>query len=478
VAVVAFVTDLISFGTDGWRGVIAEDFTFDNLRRVSAAAADFFRDNLGAGNGTVLVGYDRRFLSERFATEAACILQSRGLPVELSRCPLPTPALSVCIKNRKASWGVMITASHNPACYSGFKVKDGNGRSALPEITRQIEQRLPAEVNRVSKPDQTPRLSRFSYSGTYDAYLRRRLDWSLLRRFRARVVFDHLYGVAAGIPERLLRGSAIKIVSLHAERDPLFGGLHPEPIDENLGLLKQTVRRQKALLGIALDGDADRLGVVDNHGQYLTPHQVFPLLTLYCIDMKGWRGKIVQSVSLGALGPRIAQAYGLPFEEVPVGFKHIAERMLKEDILTGGEESGGYAFRGGLPERDGVLSGLLFLEMLAATRKTPVQLLQEMEKRFGAARFRRRDIPLKQPILDKEGFARQIQNQLPAKILQSTVEEVRTLDGIKIVLKDGSWILLRPSGTEPLLRTYAESDAWSKTDRLLALARQWVEVVE
>jgi len=364
------------------------------------------------------------------------------------------------------------------------------GRSAPPEITAEIEKHLSEQQAASSKqgiPDHpadvpsSPLAARrspietFDYWPTYERFLKSRLDWSLLKRWKASVVFDYLYGVGAGIPEQLLRGSALKIHSLHANHDVLFGGLHPEPIEAYLSDLKKEVRSRRAVAGVALDGDADRLGMVDEKGRYLTPHQVFPLLVLHCVEHKKWQGKIVQSVSLGALGERIAQAYNLPFEEVPVGFKHIAERMVKEDVLAGGEESGGYAVRGGIPERDGILSGLLFLEMLAVRRETPSQLLTDMERRFGRARFKRVDFSLKQPITDKTAFARQVTNGLPTRLLSQAIQEVRPSDGVKIILQSGEWVLLRPSGTEPLLRTYAESDSWSRTDQLLGWARKSVQ---
>jgi phosphomannomutase len=232
------------------------------------------------------------------------------------------------------------------------------------------------------------------------------------------------------------------------------------------------VRGRRAVVGIALDGDADRLGIVDDRGRYLTPHQVFPLLVLHCIEHKGWKGKIVQAVSLGYLSERIARAFNLPFEEVPVGFKHVAERMLGQDFLAGGEESGGYAVRGGLPERDGILNGLLFLEMLAARRKSPSQLLKELEARFGAARFCRIDIHLQKPILDRSTFAKNVSTRVPDRLAGEAVSEVRTRDGVKVMLASGSWVLMRPSGTEPLIRTYAESENVQKTARLLRWAQQ------
>jgi phosphomannomutase len=460
----------IRFGTDGWRGLIADDFTFPNVRRTAAATAAYIRRHGASVSTQVLVGYDRRFFSEAFAREAAHIFAQQGLLVKLVDSPMTTPSLSVCVVDSGSEWGIMITASHNPALYNGFKIKDRHGRSAPPEVTQEIETSIPAEAPAALDMN----LERFAFRKTYDDYLRRRLDWTALRRLKATAVFDHLHGVAAGIPEALLAKTKIKCVSLHAAHDPLFGGLHPEPIEAYLGDLKTTVRRQRAIVGIALDGDADRLGIVDDKGRYLTPHQVFPLLALHCIEFKKWRGKIVQSVSLGALGERIAKAYGLPFEEVPVGFKHVAERMLKEDILAGGEESGGYAVRGGLPERDGILSGLMFLEMIAARGRKPSELLAEMEKRFGKARFHRVDIALEKPLYDKAPFVTAISSTLPGKLIGQSIADVRTADGLKIVLSSGAWVLLRPSGTEPLVRTYAETDSVKKTNKLLIWAQERV----
>ncbi len=463
----------IRFGTDGWRGIIAEDFTFPNLRRVAHATTSLIKERARFATPSVLVGYDRRFLSRSFAECVADVFSERGLHVQIASTSMPTPALSVSVTHRKAAWGIMITASHNPALYNGFKLKDAHGRSAPPEITQQIESLLD-RVTSDQIPSRKRSLPEFNDDNIYDAYLKSRLDWKLVRSFKARVVFDYLYGTAAGIPERLLKGSALKVFSLHSAEDPLFGGLHPEPIESNLLALQSEVRRRHAAVGIALDGDADRLGVVDERGAYLTPHQVFPLLVLHGIEHKGWRGKIVQAVSLGALGERIAKAYNLPFEEVPVGFKHVAERMLREDILAGGEESGGYAVRGGLPERDGILNGLLFIEMLAARKKSPSRLLKELEKRFGAARFKRVDITLPHPLHDRAAFAQSLVTRVPDRLGGQRVKEVRTLDGIKVILQNGSWVLLRPSGTEPLIRTYAETENATKTNSLLTWAKQLI----
>ena len=459
----------IRLGTDGWRGIIGDDFTYANLRCAAAATAAYIKSHHTMGDGSVLIGYDRRFLSRQFAECAASVIAAEHIPVQVSARPVPTPAISFSVAHRKASWGIVITASHNPALYNGFKIKEGRGRSAPPEVTREIEAHLslaaPAALGNAD-------LKTFDDGRAYESYLRSRLDWKVLRAYKARVVFDYLYGVAAGIPERVLKGSGLTLSALHSVPDPLFGGLHPEPIESQLGELKSEVRRRRAVVGIALDGDADRLGVVDDKGRYLTPHQVFPLLVLHAIERKGWKGKIVQAVSLGYLSERIARSYNLPFEEVPVGFKHIAERMLGGDFLAGGEESGGYAVQGGLPERDGILNGLLFLEMLAATKKSPSRLLRELEKRFGAARFQRVDIPLDRPIADRARFTQNVSSRVPDTLAGESVAEIRTRDGVKVVLKSGSWVLLRPSGTEPLVRTYAESATLSQTSRLLDWAQK------
>ncbi len=457
----------IIFGTDGWRGVIAESFTFDNVRRVAAATASFFKEN--PSSNPILIGYDRRFFSPEFARCAAASFQAEGLKVLVSAGSLTTPALSVCVKARNAPWGIMITASHNPAVYNGFKVKDSYGRSAQPEVTRAIEQRLPPTAGSA----EAAAFSTFNAMPEYLRFLKSRLDLKSILNFKGSVVFDYLHGTASGVPQALLKGSKFRMTGIHEAHDPLFGGLHPEPIEQNLSLLKQEIRLKRASIGLAFDGDGDRLGVVDDRGVYLTPHQVFPLLALHALENRKLPGAIVQAVSLGYLGERIAQEFHRPFYEVPVGFKYIAERMIAEPVAAGGEESGGYALGGGLPERDGILSGLFLLEMMAVTRKRASELIAGMEKRFGRSRFKRVDIHLKNNIPSKEEFVKKVISLLPDRVLGLTIKETRTFDGLKIILQNGWWVLLRPSGTEPLLRTYAETESNSKSKSLLAQARMW-----
>lgn len=469
----------IKFGTDGWRGVMARDFTFENVRKVAQALAHYLKDPSsgyrpllgpktvrGKNPAPAVVGYDRRFQSEQYAQELAEVLQSGGISVTLLSEPLPTPALS-WLTHRLGAVGVMVTASHNPPAYNGIKIKIG-GRAAPLEITEAVESHLAAGGHAAAKNGQAEVKS---FRQAYLSYVKSKFKPGLFSRLKRTVVVDYLHGNAAGLMEELLPSSRLAV--LHSKRDPLFGGMHPEPVEANLGELKEAVRRHKALVGIAFDGDADRIGIVDDQGNYFDPCRVFPLLLRYLLEKRKLKGKIVQSVSLGYLSERIAQAHGLPFEEVPVGFKFIAEKMLSEPVAVGGEESGGYAWKGVLPERDGPLSGLLFLEMLLETKKTPSQLYREIEKKYGKSFFQRVDIHLLKPVADKKVFAERIQKKLPKKILGSPVKEARLLDGIKIILERGEWLLIRPSGTEPLMRTYAETDSPKKTAALLELARSW-----
>ncbi|MBI3292970.1 MAG: phosphoglucomutase/phosphomannomutase family protein [Elusimicrobia bacterium] len=461
----------IHFGTDGWRAIIADDFTFANVRRVAHGIATYL-----PSPAKVLVGYDNRFQSEDFAKTIAQVLAQRGLSVVLSRTSIHTPTLSANVVIQKAAAGVMVTASHNPPSYNGIKIKDQTGRPLPEHETRRLEALLHLPPSGTGSNGQTA-LSIADFLLKYLVYLRRRVDANLIRRLRGTVIVDAMHGVGAGVLDRFLGRSVLRLHTLHPTRDPLFGGHRPEPVEEYLTELLGTVKRRRAHIGIALDGDADRVGIIDDQGRYLTPHQVFPLLVWYLAKEKGWKGKVVQAVSLGYVSERIARTFGLPFEEVPVGFKFIAERMVAEDVLAGGEESGGYGFRGGIPERDGILCGLLFLEMLAATGQRLSQRLHALEGEFGRSSFLRRDLALGQPITDKTQFAKAISQKLPSKLLGQIIKEVRSLDGPKIILSDDSWLLLRPSGTEPLLRTYAESPSRKRSRELLDFAHRLLSSV-
>lgn len=459
--------EAVRFGTDGWRGVIGRDYTFENVRLVSHATARTF-EKPSLIPPKVPVGFDNRFLAEQFAEEAARVLSLyRFKPMLLSES-VTSPLLSFITWKMKAPFGVMITASHNPAEYLGYKVKGSFGGSIAAETAQEIEKNLAGvtleAAGKIGPPAQAAPLK--PHLEDYFQYLSGHIDFGLFKKASLPVSFDVLFGPGGKIAETLLkRKSRLKVSFLHNVRDPLFGGLHPEPIEEYLGELKEQVKKAGTALGLALDGDADRLGVVDERGRYLTPQQVYALLLYYLVSEKKLKGRVVQAVSLGYLSERIAKDFGLPFTEVSVGFKHVAKEILKGDVLIGGEESGGYAFgriseRSGdkplLPERDGLLSALLLIEMVLRTGKNLSALLGQIEKRYGASCYLRHDAPLARPIADKSEFITRLWKRIGDRWLKYPVREIRTRDGLKVVLDDGSWVLVRPSGTEPLLRIYSE----------------------
>ncbi len=458
--------DPIHFGTDGWRGLIARDFTFDNLRRTADALARAL-----PGRSVVAVGYDHRFLSGEFARTAAGVLAARGHRIVLFDRPTTSPALSFSLKALKARAGVMITASHNPAGYNGFKIKAPPGRSADLALTSRVESLLEPDLPSLMGGED---FRSYNPDAGYLAHLLSRREPKCWRRGAgARVVFDAMHGSGGALGAALWRRLDLKGEILRAERDPLFGGTAPEPIEKNLAPLAEAVRRSRAAVGIAVDGDGDRLGAVDERGDYLPPHAVFPIVLRHLVENRRLRGAVVQAVSLGYVSERVAREHKLPFVEVPVGFKHVADRMAKTRVLWGGEESGGYGVGLWSLERDGLLAGLLLVEAVLASGKALSALRRETAERFGASSFARADLSLKAPVADKAVWVQTILKRIPGKLAGLAVKETRALDGLKIVLTDDSWVLLRPSGTEPLLRTYAESPTPAVTRALLSKAQEW-----
>ena len=462
----------IHFGTDGWRGIIGEEYTFENVRSVAHGVGQLFSSASGPKKN-IFIGYDNRFRAVEFAQEAAYVLSQYRFTVHVLSSSVTSPFLSFVTWKEKAPFGAMMTASHNPAEYLGFKIKGSFGGSIPQETALQIEEKvhsLPEDLDfsftrNGHPPFQISLLE--THMTEYVRYLKKHIDTSLFQKSKKRVCFDPMYGPGGKMVEALFKSlkNPMEYTLLHNTVDPLFGGLHPEPIEAYLSELKTAVPKMNACAGFALDGDGDRLGVVDENGKYLTPQQTFALLLWYLVNVKGLRGKVPQAVSLGYLSERIAQDYNCPFEEIPVGFKYVAEKVLKGDVLAGGEESGGYAFgktkrntKPGsiLPERDGLFSALLLLEMILSLNKNLSVILKEIENKYGASCYLRNDIPLSRPVRNKSEFIQKVQKQFPTKWLGLSIKEMRTLDGLKVVLEDGSWILMRPSGTEPLLRTYAE----------------------
>jgi len=477
----------IKFGTDGWRGIIAKDFTFENVRMVTQAVADYLKKKV-SDSQKVVVGYDTRFLSDKFAMAVARVLCGNGIKVILSSCALSSPALSYSVvnemneMNEKAGLGIMITASHNPPNFNGLKIKTEFGASADKAITEEIEHYLfrnkPKDSNgKIEVKDLIP---------AYFKKVKSLVNMELLRNARLKIIYDPMFGVGSGLLPGILKNTKCKMFSIHSNPDPLFGGINPEPIKKNLKDLIKEVVKKKADIGIATDGDADRIGLVDDTGRYLTPHQVFPLILSYLTEVKGLKGKVVQTISLGYLGERIAHQYGLSFQEVPVGFKYVACLMQTHNVLIGGEESGGFGYRGYIPERDGILSLLFFLEMIAKKKKKLSCILNELEQKFGKSYYDRVDIKINQSVkvLKCQGIKEKINSviikKVPKRIAGMKVREIRTYDGMKFILGSSNiiggeaWLLLRPSGTEPLVRIYAEANSPVKVREMLKAGKQMI----
>ncbi len=450
----------IRFGTDGWRGIIADDFTFANVRAVAQAVAGVIGE-MERDRAPVPVGYDVRFLSPRFAAAAASVLEGNGVPTLLPDGPVTTPMVSCQVVAAGAPLGVCITASHNPAEYNGFKIKAAFGGSAPSELTSRVEALLGLRPPRPGRPPGR----RHSFLPAYLPRLQAVVDRGAIRRAPLRVVVDSMHGSGGRILEGFLRGGRARVTTVRAGPDPMFGGTPPEPRPENLAPLREAVVRQRAHIGIATDGDADRIGVCDETGRVLSPFQIFSLVALHLIENRKWTGGIARTFANTLVAERIARRFGLPFYDLPVGFKHIARLMLQEDILIGGEESGGIGVKNFLPERDGILIGLVLLEMLAVSDRRLSRALTRVEREYGRYAYRRVDLPV--PVERARAAVQRIREEPPLRLAGLAVEGVDALDGVKLLLGDAGWILFRGSGTEPLLRVYCEAASPSVVDHLI-----------
>ena len=463
----------IDFGTDGWRGVIADDFTFQNVRICAQGLAHYLKDCDGPSRGLV-VGYDTRFGSERFAQAVAEVMAANGIPVYLCPSAAPTPVISFSIKQLGTAGAVIITASHNPGCYSGLKFRADYAGAASNEVLIQVQ----AAVDQVSggvKPVQQIALTAAIHGGivrTYDPWpdyfrnIASLVDLDRIRHSPLRVVIDPMYGAGMGYFPRILAGSGVCVEEIHGERNPEFPGMRaPEPTEENLDELRRAVVAAGAHVGLANDGDADRLALVDERGRFVDNFIAYPLLLYYMLSRRRARGTVVKTVATSSLVDRIAERFGVAVHTTGVGFKHIAPAMLQTQAVIGGEESGGYAFGDHIPERDGILSGLRILDLLSSTGRTLSDLISEVRAEFGAYVYRRRDWTF-----DSER-QRQVRDTIktirPTHVAGQPVVRTWTIDGLRFDLADGSWLLLRLSGTEPLVRVYAESLAEERTERLI-----------
>lgn len=454
----------IHFGTDGWRGVIAWDFTFDNVRKMAQALADFINLNapseLGNKTNIAAVGYDRRFLSDKFAADIASILKLNKIDVVLLDKPVSTPVMS-CLSYTKFWICIMVTASHNPPHYNGIKIKiDGGPISS--KLTKEIEELIGQKSVLYIPGHQVDAVS--GLEKIYFKYIGSKVNLKKALSLKGKIAVDYMHGSAAGYFEQILGEN--RVIVLNDSHDPCFGGIKPEPKESSLSALKKAVIANKCLLGAAFDGDGDRTAIIDEKGKYLTPCSVSALVLNHLVKNKKLKGHVLQCISMGYLNKRIARAAGLDFEEVPVGFKYISERTALEDIAFGAEESGGYCWNGLMPERDGLTLVMYILEIMAARKMSLSELVKELEKQYGTSCYQRRDFEISKPV-DRGTLAEKLKKKLPKKILGRAVSEVYTFDGLKIILDNDEWLLIRPSGTEPLLRLYCETANKKQTEEFL-----------
>jgi phosphomannomutase/ADP-glucose pyrophosphorylase len=455
----------IKFGTDGWRGIIADDFTVDNVRLVTQAICDWVKGGGVPGSG-LIVGYDRRAQSEVFAQAVAEVVQGNGLRVWLSDRECSSPAVSFACRYFGASAGIMITASHNPPRFNGLKIKAHYGGSATPEMVAQVEARL----RHLLMSNAAPLVSRDAIpttdiGGPYLAHCARFVDLAKVAQSGFKVVVDPMHGSGAGYLTGLLHQAGVDAHEIRSERNPVFGGINPEPIAENMGALFDAVRARGADVGICLDGDADRLGACDSQGRFVDCHRLFAVLLRHLYEVRGWRGGVVRTVSTTRALDKLCAAYGLLLTETPIGFKYICEKMLEEDILIGGEESGGIGVKNHLPERDGVLMGMLVLEAMAAAGKRLEDLIEDVFAQVGRHEYTRTD--LHPPQEKMRGIIAALQSFKGTEFAGATLAGIVRKDGTRLDFEDGSWLLLRPSGTEPVVRVYAEASTQERARELV-----------
>jgi phosphomannomutase len=458
--------DRIKFGTDGWRGVIAEDFTFANVRRVAAAVAQYVREESEPGRG-LIVGYDMRFLSAGFAQAAAEVIAAAGIPVWLANAGTPTPAVSYAVVARKTAGAVMITSSHNPYRWNGIKFKAPYGGSADPAIIRRIETHL----HRLDRARTRPRKVRPAAVECLDLttpYLERLKELTHLDQIHAsgqRFVIDPMFGAGSGCIARLFSEAGIPYREIHSEHNPLFPGLNPEPIEPHVEGLRQAVTEGNFDAGFATDGDADRIGAIDRTGEFIDSHKIFCILLKHLVEDRGLRGEVVKTFSTTQMVDKLASKHHLPLHLTPIGFKYICELMLTHDILIGGEESGGIGVKGHLPERDGILNSLLLAEVMAEKKKTLGELVEDLSQEFGPHFYGRVDLEVE--LARAQRLVKQVAQGKFKKVAGLKVTAVEDLDGAKMRFGDSAWLLVRASGTENLLRLYSEAPSRDQVKTLL-----------
>jgi phosphomannomutase len=466
----------IKFGTDGWRAVIAEDFTFENVRYCAQGVASYLKAK-GLANRGIAIGYDHRFASEDFAAATAEVMAGNGIHTWLSPKAIPTPQVCFTVLQKKAGGGIIITASHNPANYNGFKFREKTGASVSSEVSAEIEKYIYQTLNSqkvaqmpISEAIGRKLVEHLDLTTDYLIQISRLVDIEKIRKAGLKIIIDAMYGAGYGLFRQLLGGGTNHLTEINGERNPAFPGINPEPITPNLKKLAAMVVEQKANIGLATDGDADRIGIIDEKGNFLTQLQVFALLTLYLLEVRGERGAIVKTVTSTSMLDRLGEIYQVPVYETQVGFKYVAPLFLKHNALIGGEESGGYGFRGHVPERDSLPAGLYIIDFMLQIGKTPSQLLDYLYSKVGPHYYDRIDLHFAAE--EREQIIEHVRKDSPGTINGIKVVKADTIDGFRYVLADNSWLLIRFSGTEPILRVYSEAVSPEQVQKVLQAGRK------
>ena len=470
----------IKFGTDGWRAIIAEDYTFDNVRICAQAVARYLQDARVADRG-VVIGYDTRFASEDFSAAVAEVMAGNGIRAYLCDRAAPTPTISYSILERKAGGAVIITSSHNPGIWNGFKIKPEYAGSASPEVIAKVEKNIAAiqsghdTIRRVKLAQglEDKLVVPFNPAPAYLKQIASLVDVEAVKAAGITVVADAMFGAGIGYFPTVLAGGNTRVIEVNNVRNPLFPGMHnPEPIAHNLAALQAGIAQNQAQVGLATDGDADRIGLMDEHGVFINQLQVYALLLLYLLEVRGKRGPIVKTVTTTAMAVKLARLYNIPVYETQVGFKYVGPKMMETGAIMGGEESGGFGFAGHIPERDGVLAGLFLLDLMIKKGKSPSQLIEYLYSLVGPHYYDRIDITLTPEL--RECALAHARSARPEKVAGLKVSGTDTLDGFRYTLQDGGWLLIRFSGTEPLMRIYTETTQQDKVQAILTAGKHIV----
>ncbi|MFH1655597.1 MAG: phosphoglucomutase/phosphomannomutase family protein [Candidatus Omnitrophota bacterium] len=462
----------IKFGTDGWRGVISKDFTFENVKAVAQATGMWINSKFPKAKRKVVVGYDTRLLSDRFAESVACVLAANGIKVLLSDRAVPTPAVSFTTKKKRLCAGIMITASHNPARFNGYKIKISSGGAAPKSVTERVEKLIfKTKVKELSLGEAIKKneIKLMDITKDYVKFIRSYLDIKKMKTLKCKVLVDVMYGSGNGYIAEVLKGTKIKVELMRNQFDPSFGGKQPEPVEENVKEILSRMKKEEFDIGLILDGDADRIAAAAPGGRFISPQRIIGLLALHLIEDRGYKGGIIKTIAGSTLQDNVAKYYSLKLYETSVGFKYISDLMVKKSIVIGGEEAGGIGFKNYIPERDGTLAGLLLLEMLAFRKKPFSKVIKDMENKFGRYFYLRGDLKLKGKAPNVNRF------KSIKKLLGKKVVEIKDYDGVKLVCEDESWLMFRASGTEPLVRVYAEAKSLAKSKRLIALGQKLIK---